>query len=113
MANTTEIYLCRKGQDLKQGKVAYSDAIETKAEAEVDAIQRCKWNNKLAKIAYYAVNEEGDFRIILVYNNPNLDNDEPKKPKVKKKAVKKPGFVSRVIKAVTGPDKKKKKKTKS
>ncbi|MBC8267172.1 MAG: hypothetical protein H8E36_00290 [Rhodospirillaceae bacterium] len=113
MADTTEIYLCRAGQDLKQGKVEYSDSITNKADAEADAIQRCKWNKKLAKIAYYAVNTEGDFRIILTYNNPNIGNDEPEKPKkVKKKPVKKPSLVKRVIRAVTGKDGGKKTKTK-
>ena len=113
MGDTTEIYLCRVGQSLKQGQVEYSDSVTNKAEAEADAIQRCKWNKKLAKIAYYAVNTEGDFRIILTYNNPNIGNDEPEKPKkVKKKPVKKPGLVKRVIKAVTGKNDRKKTKPK-
>lgn len=111
MAGTTEIYLCRKGQTLKQGRVQYSDSIETKADAEADATQRCKWDKKLAKIGYYAVNEAGDFRVILTYNNPNLnDEDEPKKPKKIKKIKKKAGLFDRVIKAVSGPGKSKKKK---
>jgi len=113
MAGTTEIYLCRAGQALKQGQVEYSDRIETKGEAEADAIQRCKWNKKLAKIAYYAVNEEGDFRVILTYNNPNIGNDAPKAPKkVKAKPVEKPNLINRIIKAVTGSGKKVKKKAK-
>ena len=110
MAGTTEIYLCRAGQALKQGRVEYSDSIANKADAEADAIQRCKWDKKLAKIAYYAVTVEGDFRIILTYTNPNIGNDdEPEKPKeVKKKVLKKPSLVSRVIKAVSGAGPKKK-----
>lgn len=111
MAGTTEIYLCREGQTLKQGRVEYSDSIDNKADAEADAMQRCKWDKKLAKVAYYAVTEEGDFRIIFTYNNPNIGNDEPvKQKKVKKKPVKKPSLISRVINAVTGPAPKKKSK---
>jgi hypothetical protein len=109
MSAATEIYLCRPGQALKQGRVEYSDSITTKAEAEADAIQRCKWDKKLAKIAYYAVNAEGDFKIILTYNNPNIGNDEEEKPKkIKKKPVKKQGLIARVVNAVTGSGPKKK-----
>ncbi len=115
MVGTTEIYLCRTGQALKQGRVEYSDSIDNKAAAEADAVQRCKWDKKLAKIAYYAINEEGDFRIIFTYNNPNIGSDDGSKKvkKVKKKVVKKPGLVSRVINAVTGsgPTKKNKSRT--
>ena len=121
MAGTTEIYLCRAGQPIKQGRVEYSDEIESREDAQADAIQRCKWDKKVAKIAYYAVNDEGDFKIILTYNNPNYEKAEEEKPKEKKKKPeKKPGLVTRVIRAVTGdgtkkkkPKKKKKAKAKS
>ncbi len=110
MSEATEIYLCKAGQALKQGRVEYSDSISTKAEAELDAIQRCKWDKKIAKVAYYAVNDAGDFKIILTYNNPHVEKDEEEKPeKVKKKPTKKPGLVARVVQAVTGPSATKKK----
>lgn len=110
MADTTEIYLCRKDQSLQQGRVEYSDSISNKAEAQADAIQRCKRDNKLAKIAYYAVNQEGDFKVILTYSNPNID-EKPKPKKVKKKKVPKPGLVRRVINALSGSGTKKKPKS--
>jgi hypothetical protein len=117
MSGATEIYLCKAGQELKQGRMEFSDSITTRAEAEVDAVQRCKWDKKLAKIAYYAVNDEGDFKIILTYNNPNTGDEEEEKPKkIKKKPEKKPGLMTRVIQAVTGSGSsktKKKKKTAS
>ncbi len=123
MSGATEIYLCKPGQDLKQGRVEYSDSIATKADAEADALQRCRFDKNLAKIAYYAVNDEGDFKVILTYNNPNIGTEEEEKPKkAKKKPEKKPGLLTRVINAVTGNGapkkkkksaKKKKKKTKN
>lgn len=115
MAGTTEIYLCRAGQALKQGRVEYSDSIGNRADAEADAVQRCKWDKGLAKIAYYAINAEGDFRIIFTYNNPNIgnDDDEPKPKKARKKAVKKRGLISRIIRAVSGSGKKKKAKSRT
>lgn len=102
MTATTEIYLCKAGQTLDQGRVEYSDSIDNRADAEADAIQRCKWDRKLAKVAYYALGDDGDFRIIFTYINPNPDTGEGrKKPrKAKKKAIKKPGLAARAIAAI-------------
>lgn len=115
MSGATEIYLCKPGQELKQGRVEYSDSISTKAEAEIDALQRCKWDKSLAKIAYYAVNDEGDFKIILTYNNPHIEDEDEEKPKKvkKKKPEKKPGLMTRLIQAVSGNGTKKNGKKKS
>lgn len=112
MSGTTEIYLCRAGQSLKQGRIEYSDSIDTRDEAMSDAEARCARDNKLAKIAYYAVNEAGDFRVIYTHNNPNAAGlgakDEPGLKKKKKKPVKR-SLLSRLVKAVSGNGKKSKK----
>jgi len=119
MSGTTEIYLCRAGQSLKQGRVEYSDSIANRNEAQSDAEARCSRDNKLAKIAYYAVNEAGDFRVIYTHNNPNAaglgGGDEgglEKKKKKKKKPVKRP-LLSRLVGAVFGSGKKPKKSKKA
>ena len=91
----TEIYICKEGQSLKQGKIEYGE-IDSKVEAQSDAVARCKRDQTIAKIAYYSVNEDGDFRIFFTYNNPHLvsgrqtpDPDGEAAPKKKKKGKKK------------------------
>lgn len=71
MAGTTEIYLCTEGQSVKEGKLVYSSSVETKAEAESDALRRCGIDPSLAKIAYYTVDEDGSFNNFYTYRNPN------------------------------------------
>ena len=111
-----EIYLCKPGQDLKQGRVEYSDSIENRADAEHDAEMRCLRDKTLAKIAYYKVNAEGDFKVLYTYNNPHIQAQEEEKPKKKKKKpVKKKGLFARLMDGLSGDKKKKslaKKKTK-
>lgn len=72
MADTVEIYVCMEGQALKDGKVEYSNSISDKYAAEQDAKARVKRNPKIHKIAYYRVNDEGDFRIFYSFTNPDL-----------------------------------------
>ena len=89
MAKTTEIYLCKAGQALQEGRVEYSEDITTKAAAEINAIARCKKDNTLAKIGYYAVGEDGEFKAIYTHNNPNAigmgDSAPEKRVQLKKK----------------------------
>ncbi|NQV46753.1 MAG: hypothetical protein HQ504_03130 [Rhodospirillaceae bacterium] len=111
MSGATEIYLCKAGQSLKQGRVEYSDSIENKADAEADAIERCRFNKFYAKLAYYAVSENGDFRCIFTYNNPNVSGSvgEKQEEKKKKVSVKKLSIIERVVGSLTGSTKKSKK----
>ena len=89
MPETTEIYLCKAGQALKEGQVEYSETITSRPAAEVDAAARCARDNTLAKVAYYSVSDDGDFRAIYTHNNPNaigLGGDvAPKRAQLKKK----------------------------
>lgn len=70
MSGVTEIYVCKAGQELKQGALETSTRISTKDEAECDAEQRCKLDPSIERIAYYAVDEGGTFRNFLIYKNP-------------------------------------------
>ncbi|MBT5050003.1 MAG: hypothetical protein HOM58_15990 [Rhodospirillaceae bacterium] len=76
MSGATEIYICKPGQTIKEGAVVYSD-IETRGEAEADAAYRIKNDPGIAKIAYYAVKEDGSFRSLYSVDNPHA----PKVPK--------------------------------
>jgi hypothetical protein len=73
----TEIYSCRPGQKLKEGRLDYSSDITCKEEAEVDALRRVKLDPGLAKVAYYQVTEDGRFRVIHSYTNPNPSAAKP------------------------------------
>ena len=75
MAGATEIYICKPGQAIKEGRVEYS-SIETRAEAEADAARRVRIDPTIAKIAYYAVKEDGGFRSLYSFDNPHA----PKAP---------------------------------
>ncbi len=74
---TTEIYSCKEGQALKEGKLDYAADITTKAEAESDALKRCARDPSLKKIAYYKVSPDGDFRVFYSYTNPNCKAARP------------------------------------
>ena len=67
---TTEIYSCKEGQSLKQGKLDYSSDITTKEQAEGDAKRRCQRDPSLKKIVYYQVSPDGEFRSFYSYVNP-------------------------------------------
>ncbi|MHA1598962.1 MAG: hypothetical protein ACTSV1_09590 [Alphaproteobacteria bacterium] len=117
MSGTVEIYLCRAGQSLKQGRVEYSDSISTREDAKADAEGRCSFNKRLAKIAYYAVDDEGGFRVIYTHNNPNAiglggDAEPTKKKKKKPKKPVKKSLVKRFLKVVSGAGKKTKRSNK-
>ena len=93
---TTEVYICREGQSLKEGQVQYAAHIENRDEAASDAERRCQNNTWIEKIAYYKVDEMGDFRVIYTHKNPNFvakaqgaAGDAAKKKKKRKKKPKK------------------------
>lgn len=105
---TTEIYSCKEGQSLKQGKLDYNASITTKEEAQSDALRRCQRDPTLKKIAYYKVSTDGEFRVFYSYTNPNC---RPKgsaggaaqakpRPAVKKAPPPKLGFFGKLKKAL-------------
>ncbi len=71
MSGVTEIYICKNGQALKEGKLELSHSIEDRDAAEADALRRCKIDGAIERIAYYVVSESGSFRNIFTYTNPN------------------------------------------
>jgi len=100
MPDVVEIYICKAGQELKKGQLVVSNDIETKDDARADAEARCIGNNWIAKIGYYAISENGDFRSYFSYKNPNVeavpDTSAPKKKKKKKPPPAKLGLGSRI-----------------
>ncbi len=104
MAGSTEIYICKPGQALTDGRVEYGE-ITTKIEAEDDAIERMRCDSSIGKIAYYAMRPNGEFKCIHTRQNP--DNalppskppagiaPRPTKPRGKKVA--KPSLMGRAL----------------
>ena len=45
--------------------------MESRNDAASDARRRCRSDPSIAKIAYYAVNEDGGFRSLYSYDNPD------------------------------------------
>lgn len=65
----TEIYSCRDGQKLKEGKLDLSHDITSKEQAEADAKRRCQMDPSIRRVAYYEVREDGRFRNFFTYTN--------------------------------------------
>ena len=87
---TTEIYSCKEGQSLKQGKLDYNASITTKDEAASDALRRIQRDPSLRKIAYYKVSPDGEFRVFYSYTNPNVKPAGSAAPAKPRPAAKKP-----------------------
>lgn len=104
MSGSTEIYICRPGQALTDGRVEYGD-ISTKAEAEADATERLRYDPSIGKIAYYAMSPNGDFKCILTKQNPKTAQTRAKPPagiatrptKPRAKKIAKPTLMRRVL----------------
>lgn len=69
MSESTEIYICKPGQALTDGRVEYGD-MTTKAEAEDDATDRLLADPSIGKIAYYTMHSNGDFKCLHTKQNP-------------------------------------------
>ena len=70
MSDVTEIYICKDGQKLRDGKLEYSSHVENKDQAEADAKRRCSQDATIAKIAYYRVSPADKFTNFFTYDNP-------------------------------------------
>ena len=77
----TEIYICKEGQALKEGRLEMNHDITRRDDAQSDAIRRCGIDRSIHRVAYYALSESGDFRLIFTYTNPNPVSAEPKPKK--------------------------------
>ena len=73
MPSVTAIYVCKLGQDLKKGELFTSGSIKDRADAELDARDRCRDDHRIAKIGCYAMTEGGNFKTLLIYENPDGD----------------------------------------
>lgn len=73
MPSVTEIYVCKPGQKLKKGKLFTSNDIHDRQAAELGARERCRFDDSIAKIAYYAIQDDGGYKSILIYENPGVD----------------------------------------
>ena len=72
MSSVTEIYVCKHRQDMKSGKLFISNDIHSRHDAEMDARERCGFDDSIAKIGYYEVEGDSNYKIILMYENPNV-----------------------------------------
>ena len=104
---TTEIYSCKDGQSLKEGKLDYDASITTKDQAQSDALRRCQRDPSLKKIAYYKVSPDGEFRVFYSYTNPNAKAARPagasetaRRRRIAKKPAPKLGFLGKFRKSL-------------
>ena len=114
MSDVVEIYSARGDQSIREGALDYSNTITTKGQAEADAVDRCKRDRTVRKIAYYIVRDDGSFKTLFAYDNPepvSLISDRARRqmadpaPRMKgkppsAKSKKKPKLVDRLIDAL-------------
>lgn len=67
---TTEVYICQKGQSIREGALEVRPDITRPDEAEADATAKCDGNKRIEKVVYYRVTEDGDNKLLLKYENP-------------------------------------------
>ncbi|MBT5050004.1 MAG: hypothetical protein HOM58_15995 [Rhodospirillaceae bacterium] len=67
MSGTTEIYICKPGQEIRQGKLETSDTVTSRAAAMADATLRTKADSSIAVIAYYAVDDNGQVEDLYTF----------------------------------------------
>ena len=103
---TTEVYSCKDGQALKEGKLDYAPDITTREEAEPDAKRRCQRDATIKKVAYYTVTPDGKFRMFYSYTNPNcklagakVDMAKPVR-KAQPRKPPEPGFWGKIARAL-------------
>lgn len=103
----TEVYSCRDGQEIKQGKLDYTE-IDNRSAAEADARRRCAQDPTLKRVVYYRVDTDGGFRLLLSYENPHCvaavkqtpaDKFRPRPPRAAQPAAK-PGLLDRIKSAI-------------
>ncbi len=82
MSTVTEIYICQPGQALKEGELVISHDVTDRKQAQGDAVARCRFDKGIARIIYYAIREDGDFRTIYSYENPNAKAPMARRPLV-------------------------------
>ena len=70
MSEVVEIYSARGDESIRDGALDYSSTITTKRQAEADAVDRCRRDRTIRKVAYYIVRDDGSFRTLFSYENP-------------------------------------------
>lgn len=99
----TEIYICKPGQPLKEGRVEYSHHIDHRDDAEADAKARCTRDKSIGKVAYYRVSDDGNFRCFYTYTNPDAkDPSKPAGPAKKKRRKKRPPPKKTLVQKIVG-----------
>lgn len=76
MPSGTEIYVCKPGQKLEQGRMEFVPETMDRGRAEADARERFERDDGIAKIGYYAVNDDGDFKPIYTAESPTIDESD-------------------------------------
>jgi len=74
MPDVVEIYSARGDESIRDGALDYSYTITTKGQAEADARDRCARDRTIRKVAYYIVRDDGSFKTLFGYDNPDPVN---------------------------------------
>jgi len=69
----TEVYSCTQGQSVDDGAMEIRRDIDNRDQARSDAAEKCELNQKLEKVLYYVMNDEGDRKHLFTYDNPYFE----------------------------------------
>jgi hypothetical protein len=81
MSEITEIYSVRGEANIRDGALEYSESVASRNAAEADAQARCGRDPSIRKVVYYRVREDGSFRTLFSYDNPNAGAPKARKPR--------------------------------
>ncbi len=105
MIEVVEIYICKKGQNVKDGQMVVTDSIANKIQAQSDASSRCRGDSGIDRIVYYDTTNGGQK---VLYSHNLSEEAAPKKtkskpapkrlPSKKKAPPKKKGFWEKLLK---------------
>ena len=70
MSDVVEIYSARGDESIREGALDYSSTITTKGQAEADAVDRCRRDRTIRKVAYYIVRDDESCKALFGYDNP-------------------------------------------
>lgn len=69
MSAVMEIYSCRWGEKLEDGVLRVSDQIRNRDDAIENAEELCQHDDTIHRVAYYVINDAGDFRLFHTFVN--------------------------------------------
>ena len=70
-SDCVEVYVCNRGEKVADVSPQIRNDIPDKQTAREDAIKKCKSNEAIEKIHYYAIGDDAGSKLLLTFENPH------------------------------------------